>query len=461
MANIVRLLSLTIKNIKNVNEGKIIMPNSASNHPVMDKADVLGIYGQNGSGKTAVIDTMYYLQQVLLGFAIETDLVDYISEDSTEASVEAVYNIFIDTSVYEVTYKVIFVKEDRLAVISKEVLSCSRIEDDSRSKKTVFLEFNRNSAEIKPAVRVQEIIATNPENKTDLIVAKKMAEKSNCSYIFGESGREIFLQDYDNGFKEYSDIIRTLHEYAVRDLFVIRNLHSGVISAQLLLPMAFRIDETEGSSKGDLPVLLREPIVLPLEEKKILTRIISQINIVIGKIIPGLKITIREYGIQSLDNGEDGHKLELMSQREGQSEIPIRMESEGIVKIISILSALIQAYNQPSVCMVIDELDAGIFEFMLGELLDIFDEEGKGQLIFTSHNLRALEMLDTDKIMFSTTNPNNRYIKMKHIRSGHNFRKQYIKSLTLGGQDEVVYDETSSLKIARAFRKAGRSIGEC
>ena len=149
-----------------------------------------------------------------------------------------------------------------------------------------------------------------------------------------------------------------------------------------------------------------------------------------------------------------------MSKRDDQPEIPIRMESEGIVKIISILSALIQAYNQPSVCLVIDELDAGIFEYMLGELLDIFNTDGKGQLIFTSHNLRALEMLDKENIVFSTVNPNNRYIRMKNVRESNNLRKQYIKALTLGGQDEVIYDETNSLKIARAFRKAGKSIGE-
>ena len=38
------------------------------------------------------------------------------------------------------------------------------------------------------------------------------------------------------------------------------------------------------------------------------------------------------------------------------------------------------------------------FEYMLGELLDIFEKSVKGQLIFTSHNLRALEMLDKKSI---------------------------------------------------------------
>ena len=95
---------------------------------------------------------------------------------------------------------------------------------------------------------------------------------------------------------------------------------------------------------------------------------------------------------------------------------------------------------------------------MLGELLDIFSKSAKGQLIFTSHNLRALEMLDKDSIMLSTANPDRRYIRMKNVKATNNQRDMYLRGITLGGQDEVIYEETDSLKIARAFRKAGRMI---
>lgn len=50
--------------------------------------------------------------------------------------------------------------------------------------------------------------------------------------------------------------------------------------------------------------------------------------------------------------------------------------------------------------LVIDELDSGVFEYLLGELLSVFSDGGKGQLIFTSHNLRALEMLNKQSIYF-------------------------------------------------------------
>ena len=162
--------------------------------------------------------------------------------------------------------------------------------------------------------------------------------------------------------------------------------------------------------------------------------------------------------MQRMDDGREGYKLELLSAREGQPPIPIRMESEGIIKIISILNALIQAFGNASICLAIDELDSGIFEYMLGELLSIFDKSAKGQLIFTSHNLRALEMLKKESIMFSTANPQNRYIHMKNIKNANNLRDVYLRSISLGGQKEAIYSETDSLMIARAFRKAGRNI---
>ena len=47
----------------------------------------------------------------------------------------------------------------------------------------------------------------------------------------------------------------------------------------------------------------------------------------------------------------------------------------------------------------------GVFEYLLGEMLNIISEKGKGQLIFTSHNLRPLETIDKGFIAFTTTNP--------------------------------------------------------
>lgn len=460
MESIVRLSSLKISNIKNVRVGQIVMPNTCQKHLTYKTAEVLGLYGQNGSGKTAVIDTLYYLQKIMIGSTLDKKVANYIDAASDQAEIIADFNIFIETIIYEVSYKIILQRSGDGANIVRETLSCAINKNDSRSNKTVFIDYRRSQSEnvFAPKKRFDEVVEANAENKTDLIVARKIAEKSNCSYIFGEGSREIFCQDYENHFRHYSEVIKALFQFALKDLFVIRNTHSGVISANFLLPMAFKIEQKEIGMKGDFAVPLTEPVVLNEERKKNLDMIVEQINMVLFTIIPGMKIDVYHYGMQLTDSGENGYRVELVSVRENMPPIPIRMESEGIIKIISILNALIQAFGNPSICLAVDELDAGIFEYMLGELLDIFNKSAKGQLIFTSHNLRALEMLDKDNIMFSTVNPERRYIRMKNVKASNNLRDTYIRGLTLGGQDEVIYEETDSLRIARAFRKAGRTI---
>ncbi len=460
MESIVRLASLKISNIKNVRSGQIVMPNACRKQLSYKNAEILGVYGQNGSGKTAVIDTMYYLQKIMIGSTLEEELADYIDANDNHAEITADFNIFVDDIIYEVTYKVVLQKNEKRVEISRETLSCAVNKDDSRSNKTVFMDYQRSDREnlFVPKKRLDEVIEANVENKTDLIVARKMAEKDNCSYIFGESSREVFCRNYENNFKHCSTVITALFRFALKDLFVIRNTHSGVISANFLLPMAFKIEQNDIGMKGDFAVPLTEPVVLNEERKLLLDTIVEQINMVLFTIIPGMRIGVHNYGKQLLDSGESGYRVELVSVRENMPPIPIRMESEGIIKIISILNALIQTFGNPSICLAIDELDAGIFEYMLGELLDIINKSAKGQLIFTSHNLRALEMLDKDSIIFSTANPDRRYIRMKNVKASNNLRDTYLRGITLGGQDEVIYEETDSLRIARAFRKAGRAI---
>ena len=180
--------------------------------------------------------------------------------------------------------------------------------------------------------------------------------------------------------------------------------------------------------------------------------IISQINIVISSIIPGLEISFKENKFKG-KNGNNMFEIRLFSKR-GDMEIPLKYESDGIKKIICILSALIAMYNNERILVAIDELDAGIFEYLLGEILSILGNEAKGQLIFTSHNLRALETLNKDLVVFTTTNPQNRYISLTNVKPTNNLRDVYYKGIVLGGQKEELYDETNKYEISYSFRKA-------
>jgi hypothetical protein len=124
--------------------------------------------------------------------------------------------------------------------------------------------------------------------------------------------------------------------------------------------------------------------------------------------------------------------------------------------MVSILSLLIAVYNEESFTVAIDEIDSGIFEYLLGEMLAVMSESIKGQFIFTSHNLRPLEVLPAKYLCFTTVNPENRFITLPH-RGNSNMRDTYFRNIVLGSNKESIYNATDRFDIESAFYRAGHS----
>ena len=82
-------------------------------------------------------------------------------------------------------------------------------------------------------------------------------------------------------------------------------------------------------------------------------------------------------------------------------------------------------------------------------------DSGKGQLIFTSHNLRPLEVLERNSIVFTTTDRENCYTRRTNLKPSNNLRHCYYRDITLGSDEEELYEETSSIEIAHAMRRVG------
>ena len=257
----------------------------------------------------------------------------------------------------------------------------------------------------------------------------------------------------------YADVVGALADYGAFDLWVISNRDSGLINADLALPFAFKYNDGKTVSMGTVAVALNGTSTLPEEVLAIVETVISTMNIVLGELIPGLKIAIITHGVELVKDGTSGKVAELVTDRDGII-IPLRYESDGIKKIISLLHMLIQVYNDASMTLVVDELDTGIFEYLLGELLDILSDTGSGQFIFTAHNLRPLEKLDKKSIIFTTSNPANRYVRIPNLKSNHNLRDCYYRTIMLGGQEEELYSKTNTYAISYALDLAGSGHGE-
>lgn len=460
MKNIVRLQEIQVKNFKNVINGTVNFHSFKKKRYFSNSynADILGIYGQNGSGKTSMVEAIDILKTILSGQKIDKNIKNLLSYNTDSACFKFIFTIQVEEKKYMVNYKFKLRcnnDEDRVEIY-KESLNYAKIELDAKkvdvAKSIINFDMDKESEEIFLPMKNYNIVVREGE-KTNLIVSKEFAKENSTSFIFNKRSMEIFEKSFKEEDGVYYEIIRSLQNYAIAS-FVIKNDYLGHVDLSAIMPLNFLIDSQKGLARGMLMIGLFDTNTVSIEILEILNKIIEQINIVLSSLIPGLTIETRIIKEELMENGKVGKVLELLSVRES-GRIPLKYESDGIKKIISILSALIAMYNNERICVVIDELDSGIFEFLLGELLSVLKEKAKGQLIFTSHNLRALEVLDKYDMIFTTANPENRYIRLKYVKNSNNLRDFYLRQIFLGGQDEVIYKKTKSYAISRAFRKAG------
>ena len=199
---------------------------------------------------------------------------------------------------------------------------------------------------------------------------------------------------------------------------------------------------------------LRQPRQMSEKMLEAIKEDISNISSVLNQLVPGLTIGIKKVSDTLAKDGTSVPVIMVVANRDGK-ELPLRDESDGVRKIISVLSLITAAFNEQSVTVAIDEFDAGIFEYLLGEILQALEESGKGQFIFTSHNLRPLEVINKKFLYFTTTNPQNRYIRLKNIAASNNLRDTYFREILLNEQDEEIYNRTKRFKIVAALKKAG------
>lgn len=473
----VRLTDISIKNFKNIKEGKLSFINRRKNY----RSSILGLYGQNGSGKTALIDAIQVLKYALCGKAVPSEAADYIHVEADHAELQYAFSVEVPSSgsKYQATYEFKLRKEEYAAdqnlapadsegvkykaVIYDEVLSYSFESGKCKVRKSAMID-TRTEDVFVPVAKFDRLIGKNKDTSINLLIAKKLALQTSRSFVFS---RELLKAVKDKNSQEKDDeeyvrhsiLLERMIWYGNWELFVISTSNTGIISLNAL-PLAFMVEDMEMMKRasGMMVLPLEWSAVIPKDEVSLAHKVIGNMNIVLRQLVPDLTIGIKELGFQTLQNGKDGISIRLASYK-NRKEIPLKYESEGIKKIISILQLLVVVYNRSNITIAIDELDAGVFEYLLGEVLRIVSEKGKGQLIFTSHNLRPLETIDRGFIAFTTTNPSKRYVRMSNIKDNNNLRDLYYRDIVLGGQGEELYDFTNNAEIALAFREAGEQIG--
>ena len=456
---LVRIMGIRITNLKNVSSGEISFTNDQEN----SNANMLGLFGQNGSGKTVLMEALEILKYVLSGKSVPSRYVDYISVDTEYAHLTFEFLIQFENKKIEVFYEFSLGKEldssdgSYRICIFDEILKCSIL--SGKNTKIEELINTCNSGTFAPIEKKQLLTGNAKDVDVDLMVARKLTNIESRSFIFSDQLFEIIEKNSKNAkdkvqYEYYKKVIYLLADFGKYSLFVINSVTSGFITINAQT-RSFRGNGVENGAVGTIMIPVEENVILPKGDFMYVSKTIENMNIVLQQLIPGLIISIKELGTQLMKNGTIGYEIQLMSCKNSK-EIPLKYESKGIKKILSALPMLIAVYNQAAITVAIDDLDADIFEYLLGELLRLISERGKGQFIFTSDNLRVLETVDVRFLAFTTTNPNHRYTRLKNAKRSNDVRDMYYQEIMLGDESEELYKKTKNTEISLAFRVAGR-----
>lgn len=486
----VRIARIVLHHFKNINYGEINFTKSRPGANYQPGADILGIYGQNGSGKTSVIEAIELIKTLVVGASYDCNVVlDYFYPGENTFSIELTFNVKTEGKQFTVEYEVAFSRKSQIVWISHEQLFSKQFNDEHNkwdSRRSLFemsQEAPESAAILFPKNGWNYLLNANQQLKMSLFVSLGVQQQGHTSPLFALQTykylRSLELCDFELYKADKPSANQTIN----KDIFHSQSKSFQDAHKKMLVPLMdivtelawyfrFRVnvfttlanatcslnvlsmdilDERGHGRKGHLSVNLFEPGVLNEDDFVAVESALRRVSHLIGSLVPGLSVKVREVGTQLVDEGDTVEKqVEFLSCRDGV-EIPLRCESEGIRKLISFSLSLMEVHSYSDAFLAVDELDSGIFEYLLGELLMVIESFGRGQLLFTAHNLRVLELLPTSEILLATSDCNNRFERFKGVKPTNNPRDQYLRAISLGGSGSHIYMPTDKYSIDAAL----------
>lgn len=444
-----KLKSIKLKNFKNIKDSKIEFKSN----------NLSAIYGPNGSGKTAVIEAIEVVREYFLiakpdfmekGLAEKLRNFIKIGESATSIELE----IEGETKKYKIILNFSKDKFNNILPMEEEILYKNVDKKRETYKKLVsFKSSETQQIKLKKAesTSIIEKILKQQETSKLSINLENVNLNSYLGLIFNqivenqESENKIELNDeLENILIDFLEIANYLTK-----IFVITLENQAMTNLKIFLNMNIHLE----NSQGTIPITLNQNNNFYSENiAEAIINTVRQINGIFKAIIPDSELVCEVDG-ERMAEKEKEKGINLYVIKKGE-KISIKNESVGIQKIVSILSALIYCIQDENALVVIDELDAHIFEYLLAVILEQISEIAKGQLIFTAHNLSPMERLKGENIIVTSLDEDKiNYSYFKRISKTTNLRQKYIRSQAIWSEDNINPLNISETEIALYMRK--------
>lgn len=407
----------------------------------------IAIYGENGSGKTNLVELFKFLQQITISRIIDVKLNMLPKEffelkekmlDDTPLDMKPLWQLSLNLE----EYRMINEKEDTeieygFKINDKEGFYSIKFNTEIVEEKLYYLVNKQNGYYYQISKHDKEIV-----------------KELNNSVFINEKYNKELEENIEKYWGKYSFLsLLTFESKDKNEEYVNNNISSkmfGIIEE--LVSMTIHVNKwffkfvPDNYMKKTVLADLKSGIVSKDKINEI-KKYENVLNIFFTQAYADIKSV--KYIIEEIE-GKIKYKLYFNKMIGGNlKSIPVELESEGTKKIIEEFDTLIGAIMGETV--IIDEIDNGIHDLLMKNIILSIKDEITGQLIITTHNTLLLEILPKECIYILSVdyegNKNINTIKEYGIKiqKNHNARDLYFKGL-FGGIPTTTYVDFEEIK---------------
>lgn len=419
MDNLIYLLNVRMSGIKSIkNEIRLdFYKKTVDKNFDPDKFRVKAIYGENGSGKTAIITGIKIFQDLMLSN-------QYLNESKNQRFLDEIINK--ETSRFTFGCEYITGEEESYIVYDYNF----ELEKNNKGDYVIkheSLNLKNGNYPNNNYVNVYECDNGELININCNEIVKNIIEKKTFNLLNKNPFMSLYIVDYTSVIekdKEFSYNIAVMlflialinvyiNEEDKHDIYFLRKTirESHEKSSEYIDDINEILDTISVYSGFDDNSISKSEFDKYKESVKQLT-----------KFIQIFKRELKSIDIDAKDDG-DNYRCELIFNY-GNYKVNKEFESTGIKKLVRLYSAF-KAANNFGIAFV-DEMDSNINDIYLCKLIEYFMYYGKGQLCFTMHNVDPMSLLKQNKNSIDFLSSDNKIVSW--VSKGHASPENYYKN---------------------------------
>lgn len=396
--------------------------------------NLIAIYGENGSGKSSLIEAFGILRMSL-------ETVNYSNEVNK-------FNALVEQEESKVLESKLGLSEYiKMSQFSK----LKRLIDDTKTIKTkgnlkFEYSFLLNESDRGIYTLIFDSSSVLIQEKLDYTINQRIGniftiEKDESDVIITHLNRKTFLSldvrkeiEVRNkklwGNHSFLAIFNAMNK-ELNSKYLKENINRRFIDV-LNFFLGISVSTEKYSTVSKASCLLSEFVSGTINETDI--QKIDKTEELLYKFFSSLYVDIKDvFYKKDIDDGKIKYRLHVKKNIYGNIvDVPFNLESKGTKKLLEILPFLLGVV-EGNVCF-IDEIDDGIHDILMNHLVDNLAADIAGQLVFTTHDTLMLKELSPQSVYFITIDyDGNKKIQNikdydnKKLSQNNSFHNQYLK----------------------------------